>query len=67
MTAAERKQWISRVKQHLDVRLKEAIREGLKAYWPVSEVYDPEATEAAKEIYAKMKGALAKALRGTRL
>ena len=67
MTKGQRRVWIRKVKAHLDTRLKEACREGVQAYWPVTENYDPKVVDEAKEIYAKLKTALRKAMKEVKL
>ncbi len=63
MTKSQRRVWIRKVKAHLNRRLKEACREGVKAYWPITENYDPKATDEAKLIYVKFKKALRKTMK----
>ena len=63
MTKSQRRVWIRKIKAHLDTRLKDACREGVQAYWPVSENYDPKVTQEGKEIYQKFKKALRKTMK----
>ncbi len=67
MTQSQRQVWIRKIKAHLDTRLKEACREGVKAYWPITENYDPKATDEAKLIYVKFKKALRKTMKAVKL
>lgn len=67
MTRKDRRTWVTRVKAHIDTRLKEACREGLQAYWPVGEKYDPEVAPEGRQIYQNFKRALAKAMREVKL
>jgi hypothetical protein len=67
MTAAQRKIWVKSVKAHVEKRLKDAVREGVVAYWPVTDKYDAEVTEEAKLLFATFRGAMDEAVRRAKL
>jgi len=67
MTAQERRVWVQRIKTHLEQRLHDVVREGVQAYWPVSDKYDPEGPGVARKIYKAAKKAIAKAMREIKL
>jgi hypothetical protein len=63
MTAKERRVWLSQVKKHIESKLKDAVKEGVQAYWPVSDTYDPALVDEARRIYVEMSKAIQRALR----
>lgn len=62
MKKQEARRWWKQVQEHVEVKLKDAVREALQQYWPESDTYDPDVAPKGRELYRRFQKEVKEAL-----